>query len=119
MQQYLIIEVLLKGGLGAILVAAPGLLAKLFGLPRTDPLWPRLLGAALIGIAAAAFIEARLPATRGLGLGGLVAINLSGAAVLLALLILGVAAPTRRGRIALWLAFAVLALLALAQISKA
>jgi len=39
------------------------------GLPRTETgFWPRLLGALLIGLAGATFLEGSSPGSRGLGL---------------------------------------------------
>lgn len=121
MQQLLILETLIKGSVGLLLLVAPAFSARLSGLPRVEgaTLWPRLLGAALVGIAAAAFIEARVPATHGLGIGGLVAINLVAAFVVFSALVMKAGAPTWRGRMLLWLTIGLLLLLALIEISYA
>ena len=76
------------------------------------------VGTLLIGIAAAAFIEIRLPGSKGLGLYGIIAINFAAVLALLGHLIMNTAAPSRRGRTVLWLAVALLAVLALAEISE-
>ena len=88
-QQFLWIEACLKLAGGLALVTAPRVLAQLLGLPSADDrFWPRLLGAVLIGLAAASLIESRSPGAGGLGLAGSIAINLAGAAMIGALLIL-------------------------------
>lgn len=120
MLQLLSIETILKLAGGLALLLIPGTLAKAFGLPR-DPsgFWPRLLGATLIGLAAATFIEGWVRNTHGLGLAGALSINLAMAGGIMALLLLGKAAPTRRGRVLLWLIFSVLVLLALFELPHA
>ena len=75
--------------------------------------WPRLLGAVVLGIAVAVFISINYPeAHGGLGPAGLIPINLAGAGALIAPLIMGSAAPTRRGK--LFILINAVALLALA-----
>lgn len=117
--QILFLEVIIKLVFGVPLLFAPLSTLSLFGLARPPTgLWPRLAGALLIGLAAATFIEIRLPGSKGLGLYGLIAINLIAALTLLAALIMNAGAPTRRGRISLWLAVGLLLTLALAEISE-
>jgi len=119
-QQFLWIEACLKLAGGLALVTAPRGLAQLLGLPSADDrFWPRLLGAVLIGLAAASLIESRSPGAGGLGLAGSIAVNLAGAAVIGALLILRRAGNTRRGRLVLWLIAALLAILSLVEIAYA
>ena len=120
MNQFLFLESLLKLSFGLPLVLIPRSTLKLLGLPRPPTgFWPRLTGGLLLGLAAATFIELRLPGSKGLGLYGVVAINLTVAGTLVALLILNSAPPTRRGRLALWLAVGLLLTLSLAEISVA
>lgn len=120
MQQLLWIETVLKLAGGVLLVVAPLTLARVLGLQRpASGFWPRLLGALLIGLAAATFIEARFAGSRGLGLAGALAVNLAGAGVVAAELVMGSAAPSRRGRVVLWLVVIVLGLLAVAEIAQA
>lgn len=80
--QLLWLETLLKGGIGLLMLAMPLTAAKIAGLPHgNSAFWPRLFGAALVGIAAAFAVEgysqinANISA-RGLGLGGAIVINL-------------------------------------------
>jgi hypothetical protein len=117
-EQLLWIEACLKLAGGLALTVAPRTLARLLGLPSADqPFWPRLLGALLIGLAAASLLEARMQG--GLGLAGSIAINLAGAAMIGALLILGRAGNTRRGRLLLWLIAGALVVLGLVEIAHA
>lgn len=110
---------MIKLAFGLPLFLAPLSTVSLFGLPRPPTgFWPRLVGALLLALAAAIFIEIRLPGSKGLGLYGLIAINLIAAITLLGALIMNAAAPTTRGRIALWLAIGLLTTLALAEISE-
>ena len=114
-QQLLWIETLLKFSGGLVLLLVPLTAARVLGLPKpASALWPRLLGAVLIGLAAATFLEGQGGAPRGIGLGALFAINLSASIPLLILLGTGRAASTRRGRLTLWTLL--VALLTLASI---
>lgn len=120
MQQLLWLETLLKLTGGILLLLAPLTTIRALGLPSTaSGFWPRLVGALLIGIAAGAYIEGAWAGSRGLGLAGLVAINLSGAAVIAFAALLGRAAPTRRGTFALWVLVALLLALSLLEIAQA
>ena len=112
MAQYLLgIDLLAKLACGVALLAVPRALARLAGLPAAnEAFWPRLLGALLLGLAAAGFVELQLAPGKALGLIGSVAVNVTVAALLGALLILGKAGSTKRGRTILWLAAATLAL---------
>lgn len=99
MQQLLYVELLLKLSAGLILVLFPLTSSYVLGLPKPPKgLWHRLLGSVLIGLAAAIYIEGRLVGSSGLGLAGLVVINLSAVAVMFASLVLGLAATSGRGR---------------------
>ena len=120
MQQLLWLETLLKLAGGGILLLAPRAVIRALGLPpATSGFWPRIVGTLLIGIGAAAYIEGAWPGSRGLGLAGLVAINLAGAAVIAAAALLGRGAPTRRGSFALWVLVALLLALSLLEIAQA
>ena len=116
--QILFIELVSKATVGALLLLFPISTAKVFGFPHGNVgLWARLLGAHLIGIALAVYIEHdnRL---QGLGLGGLIIINVCAMLTLLSFAILK-GAGTKRGTFALYLlAFASfgLAVLEIAQI---
>ncbi|MFM1816583.1 MAG: hypothetical protein RLZ98_3278 [Pseudomonadota bacterium] len=114
--QLLWIETLLKALGGTVLVLAPISAARLLGLAVTPTgFWMRLLGAILIGIAAATWIEGAWQNGQGLGLAGCLAINLSALAMLVLMLSTGRAAPKPRGRISLWMLAALLTVLSTLQ----
>jgi hypothetical protein len=118
--QLLWLESLLKLSIGAILLLVPLTAIRILGLPAAaNGFWPRMLGVLLIGIGAAAFIEGAWEGSRGIGLAGLVIINLLSAAVLAFLGLFGGAAPTRRGAFALWSAVVLLFVLSLFEIVHA
>lgn len=114
--QLLWIEMLLKGTAGLALFLAPLTMARLLGLPSVqDSFWIRLLGALLVGLATAIFLQGTRYSSAGIGLGGLFAINLVSAAALTAMLLADTAASTRRGRLILWLLTTLLSILAFAE----
>lgn len=103
MQQLLWIETLLKLCAGLLLVLTPRTTIKLFGLtPAESGFWPRLLGAVLIGMAGALYLEGGWPGSSGLGLGGCVIVNLSAVSIMVSLLVLEAGPPSARGRGATW-----------------
>ncbi len=117
LQELLWIEIVLKGAAGGLLMLAPRTLARALGLPPVaEPFWPRCLGALLVGIALAAFLEVKLKGANGLGLAGAIAVNLAAAGIIGGQLIVGQVTPARRGRVLLWLTAGLLMLLALAEI---
>ena len=101
MQQILWFELILKSAAGLTLVLIPLTAIRITGLHKPESgFWPRLLGAVVLGIAAAVFIALTYPAAQGtIGAAGLIPINLAGAAAMIASLIMGTAAPTGRGRL--------------------
>lgn len=101
MQQLLWFEVLLKAAAGLTLVLVPLTAIRMTGMQRPETgFWPRLLGAVVLGVAGAVFMTLHFPdAHGGLGPAGLIPINLAGAGAMIAPLIMGTAAPTRRGKI--------------------
>ena len=102
-QQLLWLETLLRFSAGAVLLVLPVTAARILGLPIPQALlWPRLLGALLVGMSAATLLEGSGSTASGLGPGGLVLINLVTAGILIALLVLERACQTRRGKIFLW-----------------
>ena len=118
--QLLWVEVAIKAAAGCLLLLFPRTLARALGLaPVGETLWPRLLGAALIGLAGATFIEGQFPGKSGLGLAGQVALNFATVLAIVGMLIMGKAAPTRRGRIFLGLIAAALTVLALVELAWA
>lgn len=117
MQQVLWIETILKGTAGVLLFLLPGLVCRVFGLPHgANVFWARITGALLVGIGAAVYVDGAWPAARGLGLGGLAALNLTAAALVLSLSTLGRAAETARGTVALVVLAVALVLLALIEV---
>lgn len=119
MQQLLWIETLLKFAAGVVLVVMPGSTIKLLGLPRTDNgFWPRLLGAVLIGLAGALFLEGSSPGSGGLGLSGCLIINFCAVSIMVALLALDAGPPARRGRAAMWSIVVLLIVLSILEIAN-
>ena len=119
MQQLLWIETLLKLSAGLLLVLTPLSVIKLFGLPRTDTgFWPRLLGAVLVGLAGALFVEGRTPGSHGLGLAGCVIVNVSAVSIMTTLLVLDAGPPSARGRAAMWMLVLLLILLSILEIAN-
>lgn len=118
MQQLFFLEAVVKATLGILLLAAPHVVIKLCGLPQVPTgFWPRLLGATLLGISAATVIEATLPGSRGLGMGGSLAVNFAALSILIPMLAVNAAAQTTRGKILLWLLVALMCALILVEIA--
>lgn len=118
LMQLLTIEFVTKAVAGALLTAFPRTLARITGLPVVvETFWPRLLGALLLGLAAATFLEGQLAAHNGMGLAGHVASNLVCVLAIIVMLIMGKAAKLRRGRILLGLAAAALTVLTLFELA--
>lgn len=116
MQQLLFIETVLKLSGGLVLTFAPLTAAHVFGLSKPQSgLWPRLLGAVLIGLAGATYLEA--VKHDGLSMAGCAVINLAASAVIFSLLLLGAGATSWRGRVVLGLLVVLLAGLSLFEIA--
>jgi len=105
-----VIDALINFILGILLLLTipfPKTITEFLGLPLIDhSFYPSIFGGVLIGIGFALLIEtARMKndVFTGLGLGGAVAINLSGGLVLLTWLIFGKLMLPLRGYIFLWL----------------
>jgi hypothetical protein len=118
-QQILWAEIFLKAFVGAALVIAPLTLLSFLGLYRpATGFWPRLVGALSLGLAAGIWLGQLFPDAKGaLGPAGLIPINLFAAAALLASLVLGHAAPKRRGKMVVAAATILLFALALLEIA--
>jgi len=118
-QQILWAEIFIKAIAGGLLFLAPLTTSTLLGLERPSTgFWPRLLGAMTVGIAAGVWIGLQFSAARGaIGPGGLIAINFATAAALIAALILGTAAPSRRGKLVIVIVAVLLLALAFLEIA--
>ena len=120
--QLLWLETLFKGSLGLVLIFLPLTAARLAGLPHGNTaFWPRLFGAALLGIAGAFAVEGYNLAggpieAKGLGLGGAVIINLTAILSLFGTLIFS-AVATWRGKVLIWLMIILLLFLTLFEIA--
>jgi hypothetical protein len=115
-QQLLWIETLLKFFPGVMLALAPMTTLRVLGLPRPDSgFWPRVCGALLTGMAAALFLEGTTSG-HGLGLAGVIVINLCGASLLATMLVLDRGPTSRRGRTAVWLTVCILVTLSVIEI---
>ncbi len=91
--------------LGVVLLLFPAGVVELLGLPPTSTnFYPSILGAVLAGIGVALLVE-RLGADkgiRGLGIGGAIAINISGAGALVVWLLIDPFDSPTRGYAVLW-----------------
>ena len=89
-----------------LLIPFPDQLPELLGVPKIEEIfYPTIMGAVFIGIAIALIIEAYRSTPHGLvglGLGGAIAINLSGGAALLGWLVFGKLEIPLFGKIFLW-----------------
>lgn len=118
-QQLLWIETLLKLSAGLLLALVPRSTLGVLGLPRTETgFWPRLLGALLIGLAGATFLEGRSPGSHGLGLAGCVIVNFSGVSMMATLLVLDAGPASTRGRAMMWTLVILLILLCVLEIAN-
>ena len=118
MQQLLTVEILLKLVSGLVLVLAPLSVIKLLGLPRTESgFWPRLLGAVLVGMAIALYLEGRQPGSHGIGLSGCVIVNFSAVSILGGSLALEAGPPSARGRAVVWTLVVLLVCLSVLEIA--
>jgi hypothetical protein len=100
----LALDASINAGLGAVLLFVPGPAIRLLGLPPAEPsFYARVLGAVLLGIALALWIERRdSPGWRGLGLAGALIINTLGAGTVLVWLLAAPPGLPLRGQLVLW-----------------
>jgi lactoylglutathione lyase len=100
----LLIDAIINLVLGGLLMFCPTEVANFLGVPRITPrFYPTILGAVLFGIGLALLIEsARFMRITGLGVGGAIAINLSGGIALAVLLILDKLYLPLKGYFFLW-----------------
>lgn len=117
MQQLLWIETLLKFSAGTLLAVFPMMTLRMLGLPRPPSgFWPRVCGVLLLGIAGALFLEGTSKG-HGLGLAGVIIINLCGVALLACVLVLDGGPDSLRGRLAVWLVVCLLVILSVLEIA--
>lgn len=106
----------LAGGL--VLVTLPLTAIKVLGLPSAGTaFWPRLLGALLIALAAATFMDVSVRLGHGLSLGGSMVINLVSGLTLMAMLVMKQGAASWRGQAVLWALVVAVLGLALVEIA--
>jgi len=92
--------------LGILLLSFPAGLVEILGLPSTNTyFYASILGGVIFGIGVALLVElwGAPRKVRGLGLGGAIAINICGSAVLIGWLIAGNLVLPLRGQIILWI----------------
>ena len=98
----LIVDGIINLALGALLAIYPESIIKVIGLPIVElPFYASILGAVIFGIGIALIIQIKNPSF-GLGLGGAVAINLSGGLCLAAWLLFGNFAIPAIGYYIMW-----------------
>ena len=113
----LAIDSLINLVLGALLLVFPRGLVSFLGIPEpASAFYPNALGAILLGIGVALWMERRAGRARGLGLGGALVINLCGALVLSAWLLFGDLSLSIRGAAVLWGIVAVLMVVSLTEV---
>ena len=101
----LILDGVINAILGLALLVFPGGLIRVLDLPATDQVfYPSILGAVLLGIGLALFLEALTPENQrsGLGTGGAVLINTVGSGVLILWLLFGGLSISWKGSLVLW-----------------
>ena len=102
----LVIDAIINLVLGVLLLFFPLGVVELFGLPFTNTnFYPSILGAIIVGIGMALFIElvGFNKKIRGLGLGGAIIINIIGSFVLISWLSFGSLTMPLKGQITLWI----------------
>lgn len=118
-KRLLIIDGIVDAVLGVLLLVFPVGIIDFLGLPPTSTnFYPSILGAVLLGIGAALFLEAAgfARGVHGLGLGGAIVINIIGSSVLLCWLVFGSLMIPLRGRIILWTVGVVVLLIGVAEL---
>jgi hypothetical protein len=119
LQQLLWIETLLKLAAGIALVLVPMSAIKVLGLPPAgSAFWPRLLGAVLLGLAGALYLEGSTPGASGLGLGGCLIVNFAAVTMLTVLMVFNGGPQSSRGRVAVWGLVVLLAWLSVLEIAN-
>jgi hypothetical protein len=101
----LLVDSIINILVGAVLLGYSKAVINFFGLPEAEMyFYPNILGALLVGIGIALFIEVkRKGGFIGLGLGGAISINLTAGIVLFLWLVLGHLNIPVQGKIILWI----------------
>lgn len=102
----LIVDGVLNILLGLVLLTFPFGSGEILGLPKSENnFYPMILGAVLLGIGIALFIEVIYfyKRKRGLGLDGAIVINMAASVVLILILIFGQLNVSTTGLIILWI----------------
>jgi hypothetical protein len=116
----LLVDAVVNLLLGVLLLLAPVGTLQLLGLPSTETyFYAVILGAVIVGIGVALLVELLgAPArTRGLGLGGAIAINVCGGLALLGWVIVNPFELPLRGTVVLWVVAAVVLGVAIAELA--
>jgi len=117
----LLIDGLVNLLLGILLLSFPAVLVDVLGLPPFQgTFYPTLLGAVLLGIGIALFIQrhGKREGMTGLGIAGAIAINVCGGAALLFCLVFGDLKIPSKGRIILWTFAIVVLLIAVVEVAS-
>jgi hypothetical protein len=119
--QLLWAEIAIKAVTGVFLLVAPLITLSILGVQRPDSgFWPRIAGGLALSIAVSIWIGLQYPNARGsIGPAALVPINLVTAAVLIAALVMGSAASTRRGKLVIAACAVLLSALGFLEIAHA
>jgi hypothetical protein len=116
----LLIDSIVNLLLGFILLLFPIGIIDFLGLPQTSTnFYPSILGAVIVGIGLALYIEyaGHEKQIRGLGLGGAIVINMVGSLALIFWLIFGSLTIPLRGQITLWIVGVVVLFIGIAEIA--
>jgi hypothetical protein len=113
-------ELMILGSYVLFLLVIPKITINLFGLADdATTFWPRVLGAGAFGILMGVIAQDQGWTKSGIGLGGCVAINLTLAFALAAMMVVGPKMPTPRGAATIWGMAASHAVLGFVQIAFA
>jgi hypothetical protein len=116
-RQLLLIDAIANLVLGALLLCFPLGIDHLLGLPRVESaFYPSILGGVIFGVGIALLLAwAGRP---GLGIDGAIAINLTGAGVLLGWLLFRPPAVPTRGSITLWIVALVVVVIGVMELAQ-
>jgi len=111
MNRLLVIDGCIDIALGVLLALYPDFVIRSLGIPVVEPpFYARILGAVLFGIGLALFIQIKNP-SQGLGLGGAIAINMSGGICLGVVLLFTELSVPFHGQLIMWMLVSLLIVL--------